>query len=73
MGVEQKINQQLNKYPAIKRTVKSVYQHTMHAIGLKWIMRVMSFGYHRMIQSMSIFLATTISLLGMPLGGMRFA
>ena len=35
MGVEQKINQQLNKYPAIKRTVKSVYQHTMYAISSK--------------------------------------
>lgn len=35
MGLEQKINQQLNKYPAIKRTVKSVYQHTMYAISSK--------------------------------------
>lgn len=35
MGLEQKINQQLNKYPAVKRTVKSVYQHTMYALSSK--------------------------------------
>lgn len=35
MGLEQKINQQLNKYPTIKRTVKSVYQHIMYAISSK--------------------------------------
>ena len=35
MGLEQKINQQLNKYPAFKRTVKSVYQHTMYALSSK--------------------------------------
>lgn len=35
MGLEQKINQQLNKYPAVKRIVKSVYQHTMYAISSK--------------------------------------
>lgn len=35
MGLEQKINQQLNKYPAVKRIVKSVYQHTMYALSSK--------------------------------------
>ena len=35
MSLEQKINYQLNKYPAIKKTVKSVYQHGMYAISKK--------------------------------------
>lgn len=35
MGLEQKINYQLNKYPRIKKTVKSLYQHTMYAISPK--------------------------------------
>lgn len=35
MGVEQRISQQLNKYPVIKKTVKSAYQHTMYAISSK--------------------------------------
>lgn len=32
MGLEQKINYQLNKYPTIKKVVKRVYQRTMYAI-----------------------------------------
>ena len=32
MGFEQKVSQQLNKYPAIKKRIKSVYQHTMCAL-----------------------------------------
>ena len=35
MSLEQKINYQLNKYPGIKRIVKSVYQHAMYAISPK--------------------------------------
>ena len=35
MGIEQKINYQLNKYPGIKKAVKSVYQHLMYAISPK--------------------------------------
>ena len=35
MGLEQKINYQLNKYPKIKRTLKSVYQHLMYAVSPK--------------------------------------
>lgn len=35
MSLEQKINYQLNKYPAIKKIVKSVYQHGMYAISKK--------------------------------------
>ena len=35
MGIEQKINQQLNKYPIIKRGIKSVYQHVMYLISPK--------------------------------------
>lgn len=33
MGLEQKINYQLNKYPAVKKVVKSIYQHGMYAIS----------------------------------------
>lgn len=35
MSLEQKINYQLNKYPGVKKVVKSVYQHAMYAISLK--------------------------------------
>ena len=35
MSLEQRINQQLNKYPAIKKNVKRVYQHIMYAISPK--------------------------------------
>lgn len=35
MGLEQKVNQQLNKYPAVKKTVKSIYQHINYAISSK--------------------------------------
>lgn len=35
MGLEQKINYQLNKYPKIKRTVKFIYQHFMYAVSTK--------------------------------------
>lgn len=35
MGFEEKINQQLNKYPAIKKVIKTVYQHTMCAFSSK--------------------------------------
>lgn len=35
MSLEQKINYQLNKYPVVKKTVKSIYQHVMYAISPK--------------------------------------
>lgn len=35
MGLEQKINQQLNKYPGIKKGIKRVYQRAMYAISPK--------------------------------------
>ncbi len=35
MGLEQKINYQLNKMPGVKKIIKSVYQHTMYAISPK--------------------------------------
>lgn len=35
MSLEQKINYQLNKYPAVKKRVKSIYQHCMYAISKK--------------------------------------
>lgn len=35
MSIEQRINYQLNKYPLLKRVVKSVYQHTMYALSKK--------------------------------------
>ncbi len=35
MSLEQKINYQLNKYPGVKKVVKSVYQHVMYAISPK--------------------------------------
>lgn len=35
MGLEQKINYQLNKYPKIKKVVKSTYQHIMYWISPK--------------------------------------
>jgi len=35
MGIEQKINQQLNKYPKLKRGIKSAYQMVMYAISPK--------------------------------------
>lgn len=35
MSLEQKINYQLNKYPGVKKVVKSIYQHTMYAISPK--------------------------------------
>lgn len=35
MGIEQKINQQLNKYPEIKKGIKRVYQHVMYVISPK--------------------------------------
>lgn len=35
MSLEQKINYQLNKYPTVKRVVKSAYQHFMYAIHPK--------------------------------------
>ena len=33
MGFEQRVNQKLNKYPAVKKKIKSIYQHTMCAIS----------------------------------------
>lgn len=35
MSIEQKINYQLNKYPAIKRVIKRVYQRVMYALSPK--------------------------------------
>lgn len=35
MSLEQKINYQLNKYPGVKKVIKSVYQHAMFAISPK--------------------------------------
>ena len=35
MGLEQKVNQQLNKYPGIKKGIKRVYQRAMYAISPK--------------------------------------
>lgn len=35
MSLEQRINYQLNKYPMIKKTVKSIYQHGMYTISKK--------------------------------------
>lgn len=35
MNIEQKVNYHLNKYPAIKKVIKSVYQHTMYTISPK--------------------------------------
>lgn len=35
MSLEQKINYQLNKYPAIKKVIKRAYQRTMYAISPK--------------------------------------
>lgn len=35
MSFEQKINYQLNKYPGIKKVIKSVYQHAMYGISPK--------------------------------------
>ena len=35
MSFEQKINYQLNKYPGVKKIIKSVYQHAMYAISPK--------------------------------------
>ena len=35
MSLEQKINYQLNKYPKLKKRIKSAYQHMMYAISPK--------------------------------------
>ena len=35
MGIEQKINYQLNKYPGVKKVIKRVYQRTMYTISPK--------------------------------------
>ena len=35
MGIEQKINYQLNKYPGIKKVIKRAYQRTMYTISPK--------------------------------------
>lgn len=35
MGIEQKINYKLNKYPVIKKMIKSIYQHVMYIISPK--------------------------------------
>ena len=35
MSLEQNINYQLNKYPGVKKVVKSVYQHAMYAVSPK--------------------------------------
>lgn len=35
MGLEQRINYQLNKYPKIKKIIKSIYQHMMYFISPK--------------------------------------
>lgn len=35
MSLEQKINYQLNKYPAVKKVIKKAYQRTMYAISPK--------------------------------------
>lgn len=35
MSLEQKINYQLNKYPAVKKVIKGAYQRTMYAISPK--------------------------------------
>lgn len=35
MSIEQKINYQLNKYPAVKKVIKSVYQRGMYAVSKK--------------------------------------
>ena len=35
MGIEQKINYQLNKYPAVKKYIKRVYQLGCYAVSSK--------------------------------------
>ena len=35
MSIEQKINYQLNKYPAMKKVIKRVYQTGMYAVSKK--------------------------------------
>ena len=35
MSIEQKINYQLNKYPAVKKVIKRAYQTGMYAISKK--------------------------------------
>ena len=35
MSIEQKINQKLNKYPGIKKSIKRIYQRTMYTISPK--------------------------------------
>ena len=35
MSIEQKINYQLNKYPAVKKVIKRAYQRTMYALSPK--------------------------------------
>lgn len=35
MGLEQKINYQLNKYPAVKKVIKRIYQTGMYAVSKK--------------------------------------
>ena len=35
MGIEQKVNNQLNKFPSIKRIVKRYYQLVMYALSNK--------------------------------------
>ena len=73
MGLEQKINYQLNKYPALKKIIKRTYQVGMYAISKK----IKSEGnivavFLLMIKNMSIFLDIMISHLGMPRIGTCF-
>lgn len=72
MGLEQKINYQLNKYPALKKIIKRTYQVGMYAISKKIksegnIVRVSPDD-----QEHEYFLDIMISHLGMPRIGTCF-
>ena len=69
MSLEQTINYQLNKYPGVKKVVKSIYQHVMYMLSPKIksegnITRVSPMTIH-----MNTFLGIMINHLGMhPIG-----
>ena len=64
MSIEQKINYQLNKYPAVKKVIKRAYQTGMYAISKINKIRGDITRISLMTKSYEYFLDIMISLLG---------
>ena len=71
MSLEQKVNYQLSKYPAVKRVIKRAYQLMMYTISPKSL-REISLNCHQ-TRMENIFSDTTTRVPGMRLVVMSFA